>query len=73
MPGIQSTRNTTNQALLSYQCPVPLRATPSVSKSGSFTLYGSGQGITLGSILAVSEFYGRGTVSYTHLTLPTKA
>lgn len=54
MPGIQSTRNTTNQALLSYQCPVPLRATPSVSKSGSFTLYGSGQGITLGSILAVS-------------------
>ena len=54
MPGIQSTRNTTNQALLSYQCPVPLRTTPSVSKSGTFTLYGSGQGITMGSILAVS-------------------
>lgn len=54
MPGIQSTRNTTNQAIMSYQCPVPLRAAPSVSKSGSFTLYGSGQGITLGSLLAVS-------------------
>tara|TARA_A100001015_G_scaffold204880_1_gene229056 strand:- start:425 stop:1423 length:999 start_codon:yes stop_codon:yes gene_type:complete len=54
MPGIQSTRNTTNQAILSYQCPVPLRATPSVSKSGNFTLYGSGQGITLGSLISVS-------------------
>tara|TARA_R100001591_G_scaffold117251_1_gene136234 strand:- start:206 stop:1282 length:1077 start_codon:yes stop_codon:yes gene_type:complete len=48
-----ATRNSTNQALLCYPCPVPLRAAPSISKNGSYTLYGSGTSQTLGDILSV--------------------
>ena len=47
-----ATRNTTNQALLCYPCPVPLRTIPSITKNGSYTLYGSGENIAAGDILA---------------------
>jgi hypothetical protein len=47
-----ATRNSTNQALLCYPCPVPLRAIPSITKNGSYTLFGSGENIAVGDVLA---------------------
>jgi hypothetical protein len=47
-----ATRNSTNQALLCYPCPVPLRTIPSITKNGSYTLYGSGENIAVGDVLA---------------------
>ena len=47
-----ATRNSTNQALLCYPCPVPLRSIPSITQNGNYTLFGSGESIDLGSILA---------------------
>jgi hypothetical protein len=47
-----ATRNSTNQALICYPCPVPLRAIPSITKNGSYTLFGSGENIAVGDVLA---------------------
>jgi hypothetical protein len=47
-----ATRNSTNQALLCYPCPVPLRTIPSITKNGSYTLFGSGENIAVGDVLA---------------------
>ena len=56
-PNILATRWTTNQALLSIPCPVPLRTTPSISKSGTIYIYAGGTSITLGSVIAVPTNY----------------
>ena len=53
MPPIYATRNTTNQALLGYTAVQCFRATPSITMSGSFTLYGEGSGESLGAIAVV--------------------
>ena len=56
-PNILATRWTTNQAVLSIPCPVPLRTTPSISKSGTIYIYAGGTSITLGSVIAVPTNY----------------
>jgi hypothetical protein len=56
-PNITATRWTVNQAVLSIPCPVPLRTTPSIAKSGTMLIFAGGTSITLGSVIAVPTNY----------------
>ena len=56
-PNIVGTRFTVNELFFGIPCPVPLRATPSVTKSGTMYIYNAGTSTTLGSIIAVVANY----------------
>jgi hypothetical protein len=60
-PNMIAQRWTADQAHFSIPCPVPLRTTPSISKSGTMYIYAGGTSITLGGVIAVPTNYSNFT------------
>lgn len=57
VPNITGVRYTANEVYFGITCPVPLRTTPSISKSGTMYIYSGGTNITLGGVVAVTSNY----------------
>ena len=57
VPNITGVRYTANEVYFGITCPVPLRTTPSISKSGTMYIYSGGTAITLGGVIAVPPNY----------------
>ena len=57
VPNLTGVRYTANEVYFGITCPVPLRTTPSISKSGAMYIYSGGTTITLGGVVAVPSNY----------------